>query len=360
MKIKSLQLKQYRNISRIHFDFHPHLNIFVGENGVGKTNILESIVYLSSGRSFRVNQDSYLIQEKQDFAMIEAAIENNNNLKVVLSEKGKYLTHNQRVIEKLSDFIGICNVVLFNPDDLQFFATTPRKRRREIDYELGKHSHDYLRKLSVVNQLIADRNAFLKKNEKDDLYLEVIDENLIDLSVDIIKERAAFIEKITKRTQATFNHLTDMSWNLVIDYQASIDLSESDYQDALKKKMKDSLRRDKEFKLTHVGIHRDDYIFKIDQIPVVNILSQGQKRLLMIAFKIAILNWLIQENQIIPIFCMDDLFSELDYEKRKAVLALLDPSIQVFITTTDLNFIETNKDKRIFKIKKDEGGVIYE
>lgn len=100
-----------------------------------------------------------------------------------------------------------------------------------------------------------------------------------------------------------------------------------------------------------MGIHRDDYIFKIDGEPIINVLSQGQRRLLIIAFKFAIINWLIQKNDKVPIFCMDDLFSELDHVKRQNVLDLLDENLQVFITTTDLNFIETKKDKRIFEIK---------
>ena len=94
MKIKKLALKQFRNANHVQFEFDSHLNIFVGDNGQGKTNILESIVYLSSGRSFRVNQDSYLIQDGQDFSVIEAKLENDDDLRIVLSEKGKYLTHN--------------------------------------------------------------------------------------------------------------------------------------------------------------------------------------------------------------------------------------------------------------------------
>lgn len=351
MKIKSLELKDYRNINHVRFDFHKHLNIFYGENGQGKTNILEAIALLSLGRSFRINQDAYLIKENQPFSMIEATLENDEKLKVVISDKGKYLTRNQKVIEKLSDFIGICNVVLFHPDDLQFFTQSPMKRRKEIDYELGKNSHTYLSNLSTVNQLLANRNAFLKKDSEDQLYLDVIDEQWIKLSVSIIESRRDFIAAISETTDLYFSKLSDLNSKITIDYQTQIDLKETDYLSALKKRVDDNYRRDKEFRLTHVGIHRDDYIFKIDGEPIINVLSQGQRRLLIIAFKFAIINWLIQKNDKVPIFCMDDLFSELDHVKRQNVLDLLDENLQVFITTTDLNFIETKKDKRIFEIK---------
>ncbi|HLV50200.1 MAG TPA: DNA replication and repair protein RecF [Erysipelothrix sp.] len=357
MKINKLALKQFRNANHVQFEFDSHLNIFVGDNGQGKTNILESIVYLSSGRSFRVNQDSYLIQDGQDFSVIEAKLENDDDLRIVLSEKGKYLTHNQKVIEKLSDFIGLCNVVLFHPDDLQFFTQSPKKRRREIDYELGKNSHQYLTQLSEVNHLISDRNAFLKSDTNDDVYLEVIDSQLVELSVSIIKQRKLFVEHLSKNTNLYFKKLVDDYSEITMEYQAPIDLEQENYLEAFKKRMSDNLRRDKEFKQTHVGIHRDDYVFKIDSVPIINVLSQGQRRLLMIAFKLAIIDWLIKENDIYPIFCMDDLFSELDQEKRRLVLSLLDPKLQVFITTTDLKFIETNKDKIVFNIRKGEGGI---
>lgn len=357
MKIKKLKLNNFRNAAEVQFEFDSHLNIFVGDNGQGKTNILESIVYLSSGRSFRVNQDSFLIQNEQDFAVIEAILENDDALRIVLSDRGKYLTHNQKVIEKLSDFIGLCNVVLFHPDDLQFFTQSPKKRRREIDYELGKNSHQYLKQLSEVNHLISDRNAFLKSEALDDVYLEVIDTQLIENSVSIIKQRKLFVENLSIKTNQYFRKMVNDFSEVTLEYQAPIDLQQSDYHEAFKKRMLDSLRRDKEFKQTHVGIHRDDYIFKVDGVPIINVLSQGQRRLLMIAFKLAVIDWLIKENDIYPIFCMDDLFSELDQEKRQLVLSLLDPKLQVFITTTDLKFIETKKDKFVFNIRKGEGGI---
>lgn len=360
MKINELKLTNYRNLSSQTFKFNQHLNIFVGDNGQGKTNIIEAITYLSSGRSFRVNKDEHLINYESEFAKIESVFDNQDSLQVVISNQGKYLTYNQATISKLSDFIGICNVVLFQPDDLQFFTQSPRLRRREIDYELGKSSKKYLNQLLVVNKLISDRNAYLKSEKIDEIFLEVIDKQLIENSIEIIKQRKLFIEDLSDSINQYFKELSGIDVKINLKYHAPINLESTNYHEAYSNKLKESYQRDKEFKMTHIGIHRDDYIFQVNDIPVVNVLSQGQRRLLIIAYKLALMDWFIKRNDVVPIFCMDDLFSELDRDKRLKVLDLLDERLQVFISTTDLRFIETKKEKVIYKITQGEGGIIHE
>ncbi|UPU38431.1 DNA replication and repair protein RecF [Erysipelothrix sp. Poltava] len=193
MKVKNLELKQFRNISNLNLSFNKNINVFVGDNGQGKTNIIESLVYLSSGRSFRVSSDEYLIQYGNEFLSVIADIEDQNNtqnLKVVLSSAGKYLQVNQQPLKKMTEFIGRCNVVLFNPEDINFYSNSPRKRRREIDFELGKMSKRYLNQLSLSNKLLSERNAYLKNKNVDQDYLEILTEKLVDASILIIEMRA--------------------------------------------------------------------------------------------------------------------------------------------------------------------------
>lgn len=350
MKITSINLRNFRNIENLELECHPHLNIFVGDNGQGKTNILESIAYLSSGRSFRVTSDLMMIKDEEDHAKIDCYFDDATHISVVLSNQGKYMMHNQRNITKLSDFIGICNVVLFNPDDLQFYTQAPRKRRREIDYELGKSSKTYLQNLAKVNGLVQDRNVFLKSGVQDEVYLEVVDQQIAQLSEYIIHSRYEFTQFVSNIIEKYYQLFSDTKDTLIFEYDASIDLNSENYKTALLKKMKESHRRDKDFKMTHVGIHRDDFIFKINNVPVTQRMSQGQRRMLMIAFKLAVIDWFIQHEKQTPIFCMDDFFFELDAKKRKLVLDHLDKKIQIFITTTDLDFIQTLKDKHIFEV----------
>ena len=352
MKIASINLRNFRNIDTFSASFSPHLNIFVGENGQGKTNILEALVYLSSGRSFRVNQDSILIQHEKEHAKIEANLDNDTSLSVVLSNQGKYMIANQQNIAKLSDFIGLCNVVLFHPDDIQFYTQAPRKRRRDIDYELGKSTKTYLDNLSRINQLIQNRNAFLKQNKQDEIFLETMDQQIAELSEYIIIKRLGFTKFISHNTEKYYQIFSDSKDTITFEYDACIDLNTDNYKSMLIKKMKDHRQRDYDLKMTNIGIHREDFIFKINKVEVVHTMSQGQRRLLMIAYKLAVIDWFIQHNQETPIFCMDDLFSELDASKRKMVLDHLNPKLQIFITTTDLNFIQTDKEKTIFEIEK--------
>lgn len=358
MKLKSLNLVNFRNIKEASLQFHDHLNIFIGKNGQGKTNVIESIVFLSSGRSFRVLDDKVMIRNNEDFAKIDGIV-NTDSLSIVLSDEGKYLRHNNHVLNRLSEFIGLCNVVLFNPDDLQFFNQAPRKRRREIDFELGKSSNEYVLTLSKVNALISERNAFLKSNTDDTSFLDVLDDQIVMYSKLIMEKRSEFILDLSRRINKVYRDISNDDVSIELEYVGPV-VMDDDYVESLQKRIHDSRSRDIQFKSTHIGVHRDDYVFKINGKPVVHVMSQGQRRILMVAYKIGVIDWFIEEMNQIPIFCMDDLFSELDSNKRKAILKYLNPLVQVFITTTDFEFIKTHKDRYVFSvndgvISKEEG-----
>ncbi len=358
MKLKSLNLVNFRNIKEASLQFHDHLNIFIGKNGQGKTNVIESIVFLSSGRSFRVLDDKVMIRNNEDFAKIDGIV-NTDSLSIVLSNEGKYLRHNNHVLNRLSEFIGLCNVVLFNPDDLQFFNQAPRKRRREIDFELGKSSNEYVLTLSKVNALISERNAFLKSNTDDTSFLDVLDDQIVMYSKLIMEKRSEFILDLSRRINKVYRDISNDDVSIELEYVGPV-VMDDDYVESLQKRIHDSRSRDIQFKSTHIGVHRDDYVFKINGKPVVHVMSQGQRRILMVAYKIGVIDWFIEEMNQIPIFCMDDLFSELDSNKREAILKYLNPLVQVFITTTDFEFIKTYKDRYVFSvndgvISKEEG-----
>ncbi|WP_240915974.1 DNA replication/repair protein RecF [Erysipelothrix sp. HDW6C] len=356
MRVNQLTLQQFRNVSQMGLDFPHNLTVFIGDNGQGKTNIIESLVFLSSGRSFRVNDDRYLIQDKKQFAKIDAILDSKHRLGVVISEQGKFLQVNQNVIKKLSDFIGYCNVVLFNPDDLNFFTDAPRKRRRDVDFELGKISKDYLAILSRYTRVLSERNAYLKSKALDTDYLEVITDELVSVQIPIIKQRNAFRKRIEPRINHYYQMITQQDVHVTLDYRCSVSPEDEDIKTSLHTKMKESLRRDQELRMTQVGIHRDDFVFKVEGIPVVNVSSQGQKRMLMIAYKLALVDLIFESQGYYPILCLDDLFSELDETRRKLVIEILPAAMQVFITTTDLRFIMTERELNVFDVR---GGHVH-
>lgn len=352
MRINNLTLRKFRNIDFCELEFPKNLNIFVGNNGQGKTNLIESIVYLSSARSFRVSDDKVLIQHNEPFCEISALVkrkEDQSRIRFVLSDAGKYLTLNNQVTKRLSALMGLCNVVLFNPDDLNFFTYAPRRRRREIDFEMGKLSQNYVEHLSRAAKLLNERNAYLKQSAYDSDYLGVLSQELANVSAIIMKQRYEFVLRLQALITQHYQFLSDRDDVITFEYKSPVPISTTLEEDLLKK-MADSLQRDRDFRLTHVGIHRDDFILKINDIPVVEVSSQGQRRMLMLAFKFAIVALIYEKRSMYPILCLDDLFSELDETRRVRVMELIHEDMQVFISTTDLSFINTQRGRDIFRL----------
>lgn len=358
MKIETLSLVNYRNIETMTLNCHPGINVLVGDNGQGKTNIVEALVYLSFGQSFRVNDDKVLIRNDEAFAKIDSRGTGGDELSVVISKAGKYITRNGAVLPRLSDLIGIMNVVLFQPEDLNFFSNAPRLRRREIDYELGKAHHETLIQLSRHRQLLNLRNSALKAEPVDLDYIDVIDEELISISVQMIQWRHAFIEDLNERIKVYYPRLSHSEVQTGLHYQTMVDPLSVDLKAAVTERMEASRSRDLLFKMTHVGIHRDDYIFTMEEGEVAHRASQGQRRMLMLAYKFSLIDYFKDLTGHTPILCLDDLYSELDQEKRNELLNWIPKDVQIFITTTDLAFIDPYIKGKIFNI--DEGKLIRE
>lgn len=357
MRVNRLYLQQYRNIESLDFTFKHNLTVFVGNNGQGKTNIIESLVFLSSGRSFRVLDDTLLIKQGHEFASIDALIDESYRLRVVLSEKAKYLQVNKQVIRKLSEFLGHCNVVLFSPDDLNFFTEAPRKRRRDIDYEMGKLSKRYLELISSYSKVLSERNAYLKKAMPDPIYHEIVTQSLIELQIPIMKQREAFslaISPLMTQWYQRFNGSDDI---VTIEYKGPVSVDE-DCVETLTRRYQEFQQREIDMRVTQLGVHRDDYTMKLNGEPVINIASQGQKRMIMVAYTFALVSLIYEKQSQYPILCLDDLFSELDETRRKRVLEMIPPTMQTFITTTDLRFIQTSNPMNLYHI--DQGRILKE
>lgn len=353
MLIKNLVLQQFRNFSKADLHFTKAITVFVGNNGQGKTNLVESLVFLATGRSFRVRDDSVLIQHKQVVATIDAVLESGKHLKVAISSKGKHMVVNGGAVSKVSDFIGHCNVILFAPDDLSFFTDSKRRRRHDIDLELGKISKGYLKLLGDYNKMLSERNALLKQPQWDLVYMDLVTNSLIDKMLPIIKQRLTFSQRLEPHINKIYRFLTQDTSEIKIIYNGP--LNDSSYTHGnLKLRFDASLERDKHLKASQIGIHRDDFTFMMDGNPINEVASQGQRRMIMLAYKLAVLFLVKEKTGSYPILCLDDLFSELDKVRRQRVLKLLPEAVQVFITTTDISFIETNRDIQIVHVNNGE------
>lgn len=350
MLIKRLVLRQFRNIHNADINFTKSITVFVGDNGQGKTNIVESLVFLATGRSFRVKDDSYLIQRDKEVTTIEASLDSGKSLRVAISSKGKYMQVDRNVVKKMTDFIGHCNVILFAPDDIGFFKDTRKRRRTDVDLELAKISKDYMRILGEYSKLLSERNAILKQVSFDTIYLDLITESLIEKMIPIMKQRKSLVAALEPHVNKIYNYLTESNGEVKIAYMGPV-IADGDDKNLLQEQFSSSFSRDVFMKATQTGVHRDDYIFTINGEPVANIASQGQLRSLMLAFKIALVMLVKEKTGSYPILCLDDLFSELDEVRRQRVFKLLPEAVQVIITTTDLGFIKTSRDVQIVSVK---------
>ena len=341
MTLHHLSLKDYRNYAALELTFNPNITIFVGDNAQGKTNLVEAIYLLSTGRSHRVQDEQLLIRHHQAMAMCKGQTLNDPplELKVVLHEKGKTLFFQNQPLKRSSEFIGKMNAVMFSPADMDLFEASPRARRRLLDIELGKINPLYMERLVHYAKILKDRNALLKQKEMDEAYLDVLTEALIDVQVELIPMKQAFVEHINQHLERYYQKLALEGLSLRIEYKGPVqELKE--LRETLKSKYQRNLERDRIFKMTHQGIHRDDLVFILDHRNLLEIASQGQKRMVIIALKCALIDVIEAKTQRKPILLLDDVFSELDPKRKRALFELLHQNTQTIITTTDLESLE--------------------
>lgn len=339
MHIVNLKLKNFRNYCSLNINFSKQLNLIVGNNGSGKTNLVESIYVLALTKSFRNVLDNILIQSGYDNSSIEGTVESKilNNYNVELTKLGKKAKINGNSVKRLSDYISKILIVFFSTNDLKLINDTPNLRRKLLNIEISQINNKYINYLKEYNIIIKQRNAYLKTlyiNKTSSLdYLDILTNKLVDYGLLIMNERTKFIELINKYIKDIFKDITKCD-DLKIIYK-------SDYsnmtKDKILKKYDKNLEKDIVFGKTIVGIHRDDIEFNLFGQNLRDYGSEGQQKNAIISFKFSEIKIFQNEMNQNPIFIIDDLYSELDKLKIKNILNMLDENIQTFITITDLN-----------------------
>lgn len=340
MKITRLAVHDFRNYASATIVFADSISVLVGDNAQGKTNLLEAVVFLSTGRSHRVSDEQRCIREGQTSAIISAQTQNSSplELKVVLHDQGKSLFIQNQLVRRSSDFIGKLNAVLFSPGDVDLFDTAPRARRRFLDTEIGKINPVYVDSLSKANRLLKDRNALLKGVTEDSVMLEVLTERLIEMSVDVIRLRSAFTQRINAHITRYYQALSMTDSVVDLSYVGATHFDPQTPQ-RLRELYQKNRERDRFLKSTSIGVHRDDLRFALDGHPVDEWASQGQRRLIVIALKCALVEVIEEITGEKPILLLDDVFSELDAQRRKALFTTLHRNTQTLISTTDLHHV---------------------
>ena len=365
MRIEHLKLTNFRNYSSIELDFDDNVNIIIGDNGKGKTNILESIYVLSLTKTNRYGIEDNLIKFNEEIAKIEGIIRRDGLIKkqeVHLTKKKKQIFINNKEMRRIRDYISNFCVISFTPEDLEIVKGSPNVRRNMINIDISQLHTNYISYLNEFNQIIKIRNEYLKKmnldGNSDIRYLDVVNSSMIDKALKIYEYRYDFFVKINQILPKIFKKLTNLD-NLRIKYETSIDLEDFDlekirknYESKINKNFKVELMQG----VTLIGPHRDDFSFDLDGIDMKNFASQGQQRLAVIALKIAEIYLYKEETGEYPVLLLDDIFSEIDTKKRNKIINFLLKDIQTIITTTDINDIEDDlvKNATVFKVNNNK------
>lgn len=344
MKIKKIKLINYRNYDNLELNFNKSLNIIIGNNAHGKTNILESIYVLAVTKSFLSNNDKEMIKFDKNFAVISGILESNNksyDLQVAFSGYGKNVRINGKEIKKLSDYISIMNVIVFSTDDIRMFKEGPSSRRKYFNIEISQIYKNYLKLLNEYNTVLRQRNEFLKiiniQKDSDIEYLNVINDKYSDLSIKVCKYRKRMIDDINKNLDSLFFSITGVQ-GLKLEYVSNTNIADFTFRDSLEK----SLNKDIQYKMTLLGPNRDDFYFSLNGRNLSSYGSNGQIRSAVLALKLSeVILFKIVVGEM-PILLLDDIFSELDLNKRNNILKYLDSSLQVIVTTTDIENIDND------------------
>jgi len=339
MYIEAVRLRNFRNYTNQIVQFKNGMNVLLGENGEGKTNLLESIYLLSTTRSHRNDDDRELIKFDTDMASVEGILRNSTGgekLTAVIHPNGKTLMINNQPVKKTSDFIGRVNAVIFSPKDMDLFEGSPKVRRRLVDMELGKLSVSYMFNLSEYLKSLKERNTYLKKG-KDPVMLETFTDMLYQPQIQIIKERAQFVRSLNAYLTYFYDQISGTDTKLMMVYRSFVQERNNEVVmlEQIKQAYKNIEERDIALGQTNIGIHREDFEFYLDGKNVEKYSSQGQKRMVILALKLAIVQIIFQFKREYPIVLLDDVFSELDSKRRVSLMRLLPNSIQTIITTTD-------------------------
>lgn len=356
MRIQNLYLQNFRNYENEVFSLGEGINVFVGDNGQGKTNAVEAVFLLATGYSSRVKKDKQVILYGKPKAEIKAnALSTQGNITVSLSyyeEGGKKVLINGLETKKIGELLGNIYAVYFSPQELKLIQESPEDRRRFLDIAISELSKKYFYSLSKYKKIIEQRNKLLKDTDKDLILdtLPIWDAQLAEYSADVVMARNDFIDKLSPKANEYHKFITDGKEELVVTPTAKYSGDRSEVVAAIKQDLAASVERDMAMGFTSTGPHRDDLKITLNGIDVRTFGSQGQQRTSALSLKIAELNIMKEHFGEYPVLILDDAMSELDKNRQKRILQLID-GVQTLITCTDIDKeVFSSIDYNVFKI----------
>ena len=358
MHINEIELKDFRNYKDIKISFSKDMNIFIGENAQGKTNLLEGIYFNSMAKSFKSYRDRDVIRFGEEFCRIRTSVnyeEDDHNIEIVINKEGKKAVKVDGVrIKKSSELLNGINIIIFSPEDLRIVKDEPSVRRNFIDRELCQIRPGYLNEINKYRRALQQRNAYLKEEVVVEDVLSVWDEELIASGSRVIRMRREFIKKLQKISGEIHSSISGGREELKIEYETDID-SPGKEEELFRSILIRERNKDRHYRVTGKGPHRDDIKIIAEGRELKKSGSQGQQRTAALALKLSEIRIVEEECGEKPVLLLDDVLSELDKERQRYLINNLGES-QMFITTTELiDSVEKSlPEGKIFRIKRGE------
>lgn len=359
MIIRRLTLINFKNHPEKTFEFSPQINCFVGNNGVGKTNILDALHYLSVGKSFLGNSDFQNILSDAEFFSIDATVDSGEKediIKILLPrEAKKIIKKNDKSYERLADHIGYLPSVMISPYDSNLISDSGESRRKFLDAMISQTNPEYLFNLIQYQKTLQQRNALLKYFAKNRTFerdsLEIYDEPMTKFGTEIFQQRKAFVSQLNPVVQQFYNMLSRGREQVEVQYQSHL------YEDNFAEILRENLDKDRFLTYTSGGVHKDDLLFQMNGNLLKKYGSQGQQKSFLISLKLAQIKRIKELTGKNPVLLLDDIFDKLDDHRVSQLISLINQENfgQMFITDTHRERTESvvkriNEESKIFEI----------
>jgi len=344
MLIKKLSILNFKNFAEFELEFSSKINCFVGNNGVGKTNLLDAIYYLSFTKSYFNHIDSQSIKHGEDFFMIQGEYERNEKQEIIYcglqKTKNKTFKRNDKKYNKFLEHIGLLPAVVVTPDDNKLIIGGSEERRKFVDGVISQYDKQYLNQLIRYKRVLAQRNQLFKNFAQQKIFqpesVEVYNQQLVMFGEKIHKKRQQFIKDFLPSYQNYYNLISQNNEKVEITYNSQ--LNDGDFNELLA----ESISKDRILQYTTVGIHKDDLDFKLGDYKIKKTGSQGQQKTFLLALKFAQYDVIKASLKIKPILLLDDIFDKLDALRVQQIVKLVaDENFgQIFISHTNLDRLE--------------------
>ena len=359
MHLEKLNLLHYKNLDSAEFDFDSKINCLVGNNGVGKTNVLDSIYHLAFGKSYFNPITTQNINHDAEFFVVEGYFQKDEKQEHILvsAKKGqkKVIKRNNKIYDKISDHIGFIPAVIISPADRDLIIEGSETRRKFIDGVISQSDQAYLNDLLQYTRLVSQRNSLLKyfgaNNTFDRDTLEVYNLQMAELGQRIFTKRKEFLKRFIPIFNKRYADITNNKENVFINYKSQL------FDTNLANLLEENLQKDMGLQYTSVGTHKDDLSFEIEAHPIKKFGSQGQQKSFLVALKLAQFDFIKGESKVNPILLLDDIFDKLDENRVAHIVALVATNElgQIFISDTHADRTEevvkkSNQSYKIFKL----------